>query len=68
LKQSELLDLVERAYKEAPPTSFPSVQEALLVAGCALRYLTDQCEDEDDSEEVRKPERPANRDLKDVVL
>jgi hypothetical protein len=51
LKQSELLDLVERAYKEAPPTAFPSVPDALKVAGAALRYLTDQCEDEDASEE-----------------
>ena len=51
MKQADLLDLIERAYKEAPPTAFPSVQEALLVAGAALRFLTDQCEVEDGSEE-----------------
>jgi hypothetical protein len=51
LKQADLLDLIELAYKEAPPTAFPSVPEALKIAGSVLRYLTDQCEDEDASEE-----------------
>ena len=56
MKQSELLDLIERAYNEAPPTDFPSVPEALLVVGAALRYLTDQCEVEDEADgELSEP-------------
>jgi hypothetical protein len=51
LKQAELLDLIEEAYKNAPPTAFPSVRDALKVAGAALKYLTDQCEDEDGPED-----------------
>jgi hypothetical protein len=51
LKQAELLDLIEEAYKNAPPTPFPSVRDALKIAGAALKYLTDQCEDKDDDQE-----------------
>ena len=48
MTQDDVLKLIEESYKNAPDTAFPSVQEAVDIAGAALRYLTDQCEDEDE--------------------
>jgi hypothetical protein len=50
LKSDDVLKLIEESYKNAPPATFPSVQAAVDIAGAALRYLTDQCEDEDEPE------------------
>jgi hypothetical protein len=51
LNKDDVLKLIEESYKNAPETEFPSVDAAVEVAGAALRYLTDQCEDEDADEE-----------------
>lgn len=47
----ELLDLIDEAYKNATPVAFPTVEDALKVAGSSLKWLTDQCEDEEDGKE-----------------
>jgi hypothetical protein len=51
VKYEELGDLIEQAFKDAPATAFPSVDEALKIVGAGLRYLADRCEVEDDSKE-----------------
>ena len=47
LTKDELLDQIDEAYNNAMPVSFSTVEDALKVAGSALKWLTDQCEDED---------------------
>jgi len=50
LNKDELLDKIDEAYNNAVPVAFSTVEDALKVAGSALKWLTDQCEDEDGSE------------------
>ena len=51
MNYDDLAIVIEQAFKEAPPTAFPSVDEALKIVGAGLRYLADQCEVEDESKE-----------------
>lgn len=48
MKRSELLDAIEQAYHQTGGADFPDVETALEVAASALKYLTDQCEADDD--------------------
>lgn len=48
MKIEELLDMLDESYHNAPPIVFSTVEDALKVAGSALRWLTDQCEDKDE--------------------
>ncbi len=48
MNKDELLDRIDEAYNSALPVSFSTVEDALKVAGSALKWLTDQCEDEED--------------------
>jgi hypothetical protein len=48
LKLDELLDQLDESYHNATTVNFTSVEDALKVAGSALRWLTNQCEDEDE--------------------
>ena len=52
MNTEELLDRIYEAYNEAPPASFASVEDALKVVGTSLKWLTDQCEDEEDGSEI----------------
>ena len=49
MKKSEVLDALEDAYLEASAADFPDVETALQVAASALKFLTDQCDDEESS-------------------
>lgn len=48
MNTEELLDKIDEAYHKAGPVTFSTVEDALKVAGSALKWLTDQCEDEED--------------------
>ncbi len=50
MNKDELLDQIDEAYNNAIPVSFSTVEDALKIAGSALKWLTDQCEDEDGPE------------------
>ncbi len=50
MNKDELLDRIDEAYNNAVPVVFSTVEDALKIAGSALKWLTDQCEDEDGSE------------------
>lgn len=51
MNTDELLDRIDEAYHKAVPVAFSTVEDALKVAGSALKWLTDQCEDEDGPED-----------------
>ncbi len=44
MNKDELLDRIDEAYNSALPVSFSTVEDALKVAGSALKWLTDQCD------------------------
>ena len=50
MNKDELLDRIDEAYNNAVPVVFSTVEDALKIAGSALKWLTDQCEDEDAEE------------------
>ena len=50
MNKDELLDRIDEAYHSAAPVVFSTVEDALKIAGSALKWLTDQCEDEDAEE------------------
>ncbi len=50
MNKDELLDRIDESYHNAAPVTFSTVEDALKVAGSALKWLTDQCEDEDGPE------------------
>lgn len=51
MNKDELLDRIDEAYHTAMPVAFATVEDALKVAGSALKWLTDQCEDKEDAED-----------------
>ena len=52
MNKDELLDQIDEAYNNAVPVVFSTVEDALKIAGSALKWLTDQCEDKEDGSEA----------------
>ena len=53
MNTEELLDKLDKAYHKAVPVTFSTVEDALKVAGSALKWLTDQCEDKEDGSNTK---------------
>ena len=53
MNKDELLDRIDEAYNNAVPVVFSTVEDALKIAGSALKWLTDQCEDKEYAEEKK---------------
>jgi len=47
--RTQMLDSLEEVFEEAEAGKFPDIETALQVAVGALKYLVDQCDDEESS-------------------